>query len=139
MFMTFMIGLNVVTVFDLLSFFGHGISGFSKPLWITGVVSLAVILYFLLVYNGKSASILSRYEGESKRARLKGPARVMPNFSAYFFQFATLLWIVASIALASFWLILNCSATNKARAKLIRPSIRRHNSAISSVGLAPPR
>jgi hypothetical protein len=72
MFMTFMITLNVVTVFDLLSFFGHGISFFSKPIWIAGLVSLAVVLYFLLSYNGKSARILSQYEGESKRERMKG-------------------------------------------------------------------
>jgi hypothetical protein len=72
MLMTIMIGLNCTTVVLLSFVFGHPFELVSKPVWVIGFLSPAPILYFLFVYDGKSDRIVSRYEGEPRRARIKG-------------------------------------------------------------------
>ncbi len=72
MLMTIMIGLNLTTVVLLLFVFGLRFELVSKPVWVIGFLSPSVLLYFLLAYDGKSDRIVSRYEGEPRRARIKG-------------------------------------------------------------------
>ena len=72
LFLTFIFGLNVLTIYDLLYIIGLNIKSVSKPIGVIIFLAPAVIFYVLLVYDGKSSKILDQYAGELKKDKLKG-------------------------------------------------------------------
>ncbi len=72
LFMTFVFGLNILSLFEILDIFSIGVKDISKPFAIIILFCMSIILYLLLVYNGKSLKIIHQYEGETKRDRIKG-------------------------------------------------------------------
>ena len=72
LFLTFIFGLNVLTIYDLLYIIGLNIKSVSKPIGVIIFLAPAVIFYVLLVYDGKSSKILEQYAGELKKDKLKG-------------------------------------------------------------------
>jgi hypothetical protein len=86
LFMTFFFGVNGLTFFEILDISGHGIRAFSGRTAIIILLCISVILYFLLVHNGKSARILNQYEGETKKDKVKG-------------RIAIIFYIILSIAI----------------------------------------
>ena len=77
LFMTFIFGLNILTLFDILVILNISIGDISKSAALAVLLCVAVALYFSLVYNGKSSRIISRFEGETKKDRLKGRISVV--------------------------------------------------------------
>jgi len=94
LFMTFIFGLNILTLFEILDILGIKTGAISKSMALGVPFCLFIALYFSLSYNGKSSKILSQYEGEEKKDRLKGRIRVV-------------VYIVLSMALLiSTWLLM---------------------------------
>lgn len=94
LFMSMIICVNILTLVELLEMLGTSVVHLSK---FTGIVGLACIftgLYFLLVYNGKSAAIKKSHAGETKKNKLRG-------------RLALIAYIILSIGLLlSTWLFL---------------------------------
>ena len=77
LFMSFTIGLNVLTLFEILDILKVGIGDISKISAIVSMTMLTIILYLLLVFNGGSPGILHQYEKEPTNDRRKGMITVI--------------------------------------------------------------
>lgn len=69
--MTFILTVNLFTIYMISTVVGH-MPLLPTPVGISAMIALFFILYFSLVYNGRSSKILERYEDETRRARFRG-------------------------------------------------------------------
>ena len=94
LFMTMIFGVNVFTVMEILDIFGVGVMHISKFMAIAAMVCIFIGLYFLLVYNGRSAKTIERHAGETQKHKLRG-------------RLALIAYILLSIALlVSTWMLM---------------------------------
>jgi hypothetical protein len=70
--LTIMIFLHVVTVVGILYAFGHVKIVPSKPIVLSFMAGIGILLYLLLMYNGRSSRILLAYKDEDRKAYIRG-------------------------------------------------------------------